>query len=409
MDAGKNEQGYALLTVLVMFVIFMSLGMTIFAHSYNSTKQNNSIEDDSQAVALAEMGISYFQAAVNNAYISNQPAVYDQVMAIMLADFEKKKGRPEGFYTDQAIALMADSLQTDLDGVEQAIAMEDQPDASFSIKNLVIEQHSKGIRIVYDSEGKEGEQEAELGAKLDIPISGVDPTGHPGPGSGEGGPPYVLPDFSVIPYPEGVSAYCQSPRSLNVDCQEILINGSRNYTANYNRLSGKTIYSTGSLVMGGNGNNMESIELHTDGSFSIDKNMNSLTASILEVKGSATFDGHLELWQDTGAFVGSSLKVMKHLDLNESSLYVGGSAAIGNQLNINENSKMCVAGNLSAKSINLKGKLYIKGTIQGRISGSPSYVNDQQFIEACGREAESGQPQLTIDWGKLINNIEYTY
>ncbi|MBT2644688.1 hypothetical protein J7I80_20940 [Bacillus sp. ISL-41] len=404
----KNDEGYALLTVLLVMIIFMSMGMTLFAHSYNSTKQNNIVEDNNQSVALAEMGITYYQTAIRNAYVTNKQPVDNQVESQLLSDFNNKKARPEGYYGDLAISLMFEAILRHLNTVSSTKSMDNQPGASFSIVDLSVEKVAEGINITYSSKGVEGDQKAMLGAELKIPIKGLETSRNPGSGSGGSGGFYALPDFNKIPYPENVSLSCKNPLSLSVNCSSILIENSKSYTGNYNGLSGKLIYANNSLSVSGNGNNMDDVRIHTNGDFSLGKNMNNLSNSILEIKKTGNFGSQLRV-DHAEIYTGENLNINGHLDLENSSVYIGGKATINKHLTIDANSKMCVAGDLAASKIDIAGQLYIKGTIKGKITGTPAYVNTQQFTTACGSPTQSTQPALTMEWGNIINNVKYTY
>lgn len=56
----KNQNGYALLVVLLMVVLFMGLAATFMAGSLSNAKQENIVDTSNQAVASAEMGVRYF-------------------------------------------------------------------------------------------------------------------------------------------------------------------------------------------------------------------------------------------------------------------------------------------------------------------------------------------------------------
>src|SRR6476620_5987891 len=63
----KNENGMALVTVLLMITVFSILGMAVISLSISNTKQVAKTEQEVQAVDLAEMGVIYYK----NAFIPN--------------------------------------------------------------------------------------------------------------------------------------------------------------------------------------------------------------------------------------------------------------------------------------------------------------------------------------------------
>ncbi|QHJ71593.1 hypothetical protein [Planococcus halotolerans] len=56
----KNQNGYALLIVLLMVVLFLGLSATFMAGSLSNAKQEKTVDTSNQAVASAEMGVKYF-------------------------------------------------------------------------------------------------------------------------------------------------------------------------------------------------------------------------------------------------------------------------------------------------------------------------------------------------------------
>ncbi|WP_422123044.1 hypothetical protein DHX103_15080 [Planococcus sp. X10-3] len=58
----KNQQGYALLVVLLMVVLFLGLSATFMAGSLSNAKQEQTVDASNQAVASAEMGVKYHSA-----------------------------------------------------------------------------------------------------------------------------------------------------------------------------------------------------------------------------------------------------------------------------------------------------------------------------------------------------------
>ena len=52
----KNEQGFTLVTVLLVIIIFMIVGVSAISQSFNTVKQNQLLEKKSQSTAIAEMG-----------------------------------------------------------------------------------------------------------------------------------------------------------------------------------------------------------------------------------------------------------------------------------------------------------------------------------------------------------------
>ncbi|TWT26275.1 hypothetical protein [Planomicrobium sp. CPCC 101110] len=60
MKQSNNQNGYALLIVLLMIVLFLGLSATFMAGSLNNATQEQTVDTTNQSVASAEMGVNYF-------------------------------------------------------------------------------------------------------------------------------------------------------------------------------------------------------------------------------------------------------------------------------------------------------------------------------------------------------------
>lgn len=62
MHRTRNQEGYALLIVLLMIALFMSISAAFIAGSLSHAKQEQTVDTANQAVAAAEMGTVYFNS-----------------------------------------------------------------------------------------------------------------------------------------------------------------------------------------------------------------------------------------------------------------------------------------------------------------------------------------------------------
>lgn len=63
MKQFKNEQGYALVVVLLLVVLFLGFFATFLAGSLNHITQERTVDTSNQSVAAAEMGVLYYTAS----------------------------------------------------------------------------------------------------------------------------------------------------------------------------------------------------------------------------------------------------------------------------------------------------------------------------------------------------------
>ncbi|PFA67282.1 hypothetical protein CN378_10560 [Bacillus sp. AFS015802] len=402
----KNEKGYALVTVLLIMVVFMVISLSFMSQSFTSVKQNKVVEKNNQSVALAEMGVSFYQLAVRNAYLSNQENIVSRVKEMMAADRRNRIEKSQDYYTGRVVSLMTQAMRTSLESEQTSLTIEDRENTSYSIQAVNISSQGNDIIISFTSLGTQENETSTLSAEMTIPIKDVGLT--EGGGESDTSTTYSLPDFTHIKKPSDLAGKCKNPPLIYDSCSEILVDGSASFSQNHNQLENKLIYTTGALQLTGNANNMSHTQIHTEGSMSLGKNMNGAEDIFLEVKGALSVGGQLRM-DRSNVQVGGSMSVDGHLEVEDQSfVYVGGSAGISKHLSISANSKMCVGGDLNADQLDIDGKLYVKGSVNGKIkSGEPVKVNQTDFEKYCGTLDSS--KDLSIKWGEIKNNIEYSY
>ncbi|MDQ6599834.1 hypothetical protein [Bacillus salipaludis] len=400
MDKLKNEEGYALITVLLIIVIFMVIFVSFMGQAFSSTKQNQVVEKTSHSVALAEMGVSYYKVEVQRVFESKQQSVNDQVINILKTD-------PQKDYKTEATRLMKDALQQDLGQTKPAVTIDGYPNATFTMKNFLatVISGTNKVRTTFDIVGTENGKNTTLNAEMEIDLKDINL---------EGGS--ITPEYNAVPKPENVSSTCTNPTTFsNISCPNgILINQDMTYSENYNGYVG-TIYSTADLALNGNGNKSNLI-LHAD-SVSLKGNLNSLTNLTLETEHDASFGGQLRV-DSSHIYIGGNMVTDDHVTLaTSSSLFARGNATIGKSLTIDSTSKMCVNGNFKADdlTINTSGKLFVKGTVtvtKGIPSGTQiikvTDPTDTYVRQQCGNTFDEYN---SIDWktttGTVVNNVDY--
>jgi cytoskeletal protein CcmA (bactofilin family) len=414
----KNNQGYALLTVLLTIVLFIMLFLSFMGQAFSTVKQNREVEKSSQSVALAEMGISYYHAEVKNIYEAKQKDVYDRVKQQIDQDRQNNSLQSTEMYKNMAARYMEDALKLSLQ--DRDVSIEGKPSDSVKITvdpgTIKFVPEKNEIQLVYRSTGKEEGKTASLSGNLAINIANPD--------LGGSGPELVLapPKFNIVKLPTTVKAGCTNPLSINNSgCTEIVVNETKTYNENTNKLANTLVYSDKDLTIAGNANSAENVQLHSN-NLTLGANMNNITNSVIETKNDATFGSQLRL-DSSKLYIGGNLNVAGHLDVQnvksnvsiKSSAFVRGTAKIDKQLNIYPDTIMCVKGDVRAETLNLtgelfvEGKIYIKGVLQNAFPGAV-YVNQNTNPEIlkqkCG--ATFDPPELFIGWGEHVtNNVVY--
>ena len=143
----KENQGYALITVLLIITIFGILSLAFMTKSISSMKQNTSVEKKSQSVEFAEMGATYFQYAVTNASKNLLPNVINTVEEERNQDINNKEFKSEDKYTERAITLLVNSLRNQLDST-----IEEREHLPLSIDPIFIEKNYSDQKIIINSQ-----------------------------------------------------------------------------------------------------------------------------------------------------------------------------------------------------------------------------------------------------------------
>lgn len=390
----KKEQGYALVTVLLVITIFMIVGVSAIGLSFNTAKQNQVIETKSQSTSVAEMGMTYYQAMIKNVYLANQQTINDSVK-------QGPKLSSNSAYSQSAASQMMSAVKSKIDSQTTPVYVDGKTDAYFRLKTPTAYDTTNN-KITLKVEGIDKDKTSTLSTDITIaPVaSGGDQTSGSSPLVALYSSTGVLISPNYIQKPS-VNILCQTPLTLdllNSICNNTaLILGAATYTQNVNNLLNKTYYSTGALTINKNANKMTGVNIHSEDSLTVGGNMNKGSGNVFETVHDATFGGQLRL-DLSKMFVGGNLNILDHFDLaNKSTAYVAGDATIAKSLSVDSTSTLCVAGILK-----VSGSVISAGSITNVILSA-----DPSFQTKC--TAPSTQT-VNITWGtQLFNNINYEY
>lgn len=414
----KNQSGYALVLVMLVFVLFVVIALSLMGRTFTSVKQNDVVEENYQSVALAEMGVSYFQLAVKNGFDSNKVDVLTMMRNQMYVDQQNKRLKDESYYIHLALTEMKARIEASLEDSMNAIAHSTKDIAGEKVASVAVgggEGHydlkyepfsiaGNGIKISFRSEGREGNQSAMLKATLEIPYEEItdDSTGENG-NPDEGGGVSKL--FDLIERPKGA---CVNPSSLG-SCSKVLFTKNEAVIqGNFNGSGNLLIYADGALDLSGNGNHSTIQKLHVERDLNIGKNMNHSSIELMEVKGDMSINGQFRL-SDSKVYIGGDFLTGGHFDLTDNSfMYVAGIADVGKHLNIDKTSTMCVGGgDIDFSKINVYGSLYIKNLGHKQRGMEKYYLDENSFNQACG--LQKTELSDVMNWGNIEKTIEYNY
>jgi hypothetical protein len=422
----KNQSGYALVLALLVIVVFMIIALFLMGRSYSSVKQNKIVEKNYQSVALAEMGVSFFQLAVKNGFDSNKEDVLANMRNQMLQDMENDYLRDESYYISKALEDMTGRIEGYLsDKLRATESADGEKEATINIEDSLyklsyppLNPSSEEIRISFASLGIKGDKAAKLSGTMTIPMKALTDDSSNGDDVTNGGETLT---FDKISRPDESAACTHPDKKLKKCPQYLFTDDSNEFSGNFNNGDIQLIYAYGSLDLEGNGNQAYIQQMHVERDLELNKNMNHSSIGLLEVKGDLILNSQFRL-SDSKLFIKQNLRTGDdgspgnqggHFELTDNSfMYVGGTAEIGKKFTIDSGSTMCVGGgdiffNKKTPQIDVLGKLYIKdtgGTKQSEVA--PYYVDAEVFNKACG--LDRGQIKL-FDWGNIQKTVDYDY
>jgi Tfp pilus assembly protein PilV len=415
----KNQSGYALVLVMLIFVLFTVIALSLMGRTFTSVKQNDVAEENYQSVALAEMGVSYFQLAVKNGFDSNKADVLTMVRNQMYLDQANDELKDDSYYINLALTEMKARLEGTIEDSLKAIAYANKEIAGGKVASVKVsdgEGHydlkytpfsisADDLEITFESEGIEGKQSATLKATIKIPYDEITDDSsdeNDEPDEGEG----VSKLFDEIDRPTGA---CENPKNLG-SCSKVLFTKDEAVIqGNFNGAGNLLIYADGSLDLSGNGNHSTIQKLHVERDLNIGKNMNHSSIELMEVKGDMSINGQFRL-SDSKVYIGGDFITGGHFDLADHSfMYVAGTADIGKHLNIDKESTMCVGGgDIDFSKMNVSGNLYIKDLGYKQRGMEKYYLDEDSFNQACGLQPRKLSDLMT--WGGNVEKtIEYIY
>ncbi|MFZ7945575.1 hypothetical protein [Neobacillus sp. 19] len=370
----QKEEGYALPTVLLIIVIFMIIMLSFMGQAFSSAKQNQVVEKSSQSVALAEMGITYYQVAVQNVYAAKIATINDEVKKQIADDRLKGSLKSNDEYVKLGVSKMKEAIKLGIASEKSKVIIDGKPNSSYSISEINYFEDTKENKILLKVVGNENGKTTTLSTEMNFApiISGL---------NNSSGSDYIAPTFNSILEPKPNDPkfpnYCKDPSSIGA-CGSISVSSpTKSFTDKLNNTSTKTIFSVGDLTFDtpANANNMTLMNIHSDKSITIGGNVQNANKVAIEAMGNLTVLGQLSLTQST--------------------VYVKGNATITKQLFLYSGSKMCVKGSFSAQKVHYKGGILV-------VKGS---MSDSDWAKACGIP-----PSVNLEWSdKVHNNVNYEY
>lgn len=410
----KNEKGYALVTVLLIITVFMIISLSFMGQAVNSVKQNQIVDVSSQSVSVAEMGVSYYQVAVKNAFLTKKLEYDNEIRTTSLTEEQIATG-----IVDAIKAVLPNGTKTTVDGKSDSLS-----DTYYIIDGVSVVNPTGIVDINFLVKGIKGTKETILNSEMSINLKDMKIT--------YGTDIPQLPGYIGITQPTNISSACIDPPD-NYDFKDgecpdgiLLTKTDPEYTKNFQKFNG-TVYatdSTGTLTLSGVGNK-SSLKIHAP-SLTLEGVQNNVTNVTIEVKEDLTFGGHFDATASS-LYVGGDVNVHGKFELHDNLdkmyyTFIRGSLTLDKNQNllIGTNNTVCVKDTVTATQMpDIKGTLFLsKGKINFPVdqsyftNGKIKYIEDLPATEVrshCGNTFDG--PDDYIDWGEHaqtnVDKVDY--
>lgn len=163
-----NQEGYALLTVLLVMVIFTGLAITFMGQGMSTAKQNKQVEHRTQAVDLAEMGTQYYANFIKEEFETISVEIQKDIDLYLKSEELKKQPQDqwEGLLKQRAVVKAKEILSNyAFTNVNKNVENESTRTLNFRIEN----PRFSGNAITFDAIGSvNGEKEVKISSILNI-------------------------------------------------------------------------------------------------------------------------------------------------------------------------------------------------------------------------------------------------
>ncbi|RKQ18040.1 hypothetical protein [Ureibacillus endophyticus] len=372
MKHQKNNNGFALVTVLIIIVIFTLLGTVLINISFTNAKQLNKTEDNMQAVDLSEMGIIYYK----NAFIKNAYNTFDTAVSTAKSELINQ-GR------EITVDNILNELSISVNDFKLPIRIPKEIPVSthrFEIIENSLSISSRNLKVIFESNGIMNGSTSKITATINLNIEEViDTILNGGSGTGDG---------------SGSSGNANRGKTL----MDITLSkdGLNDCTTCTKLKSGTVGYFYKTLT---NNASIHNTIAYISGSLlSSNKSNSSIKNSHLYITENVDFENLNAGVEKLKLFVGKTATIHNlNGTIKNSTIYVTKDLIFHNKVKEIKNSKICVGGQLTAKSFPEPDDTWKEGIYTcmrfGNIneSGNDSGTDVSTVIEEIKSQVEKGE------------------
>lgn len=430
-----NEQGYAMVIVLMLIVVITISSAVFMRASIGNAKQEKIVDENNLSVVAAEMGVDYYKNAIVNEFNNEKHNlnVLAQDEINNLVNSLEYKEKNNDIWVASKLEIIRQKLIIELrshfNEVVGSFSLEKTIDITvkFNKKGAIkADKIASGVIVKGIVTGHSGTYTKDLDFYITfiVPELIMDKTG-----GGSGGGNVTLDNVYPNPVPMGLpnctdnkSESCMGNNNTslqNKDSSTIYFsngfskeNGNLDFNTNHSKLyvnshfivhnannmnlSGSSLFVNGEFKVNQNSNNMNQSLIKVNGPFTVGQNMGNINDSTIIVNGSFKVGQNMQNATGSKICVNGSFKVDGNMKLERSEIYVIGSFTVGNDMNLGSSSKIYIYNPGADISSKYKGKVILLDS-------------DAIIREKCGYSGTSSSlPLIGLDWDDNHEiNVEY--
>ncbi|RDW16335.1 hypothetical protein CWR48_16965 [Oceanobacillus arenosus] len=365
MTKFKNEQGYALLVVVLLVVLIMGFFTFFMSASLSNTKQEQRVDQHNLSVVAAEMGVDYYTNAITNKF-------YEQSNGLLeFAQTEIGKiERPVDSDYNNIQSSVRDKLSSDLNNyVRNQLTNSIDPifkNSIFSFRLNNIKVESKDEYNIFVSGIVHGENTVDANPKiLTFDLTFSVPEFRPNPENNSGGG-LVIPDFDESQFPR-----------LNKPSQGCEFGNNKVEKISYKDCFVESDLDSDKLTID-NSHLYIGRDMTAKNDVNIDSSSLSIIGNLAGNKQNSDGINNFKINNNSTLYVGEDLEVKNDAELsNNSMLYVRGKLDSKNNFTVSGNTNITVVENMTVKNnVSLDNStLNIKGNLEGNKNNSDGINN----------------------------------
>ncbi|WP_078552414.1 hypothetical protein [Bacillus alkalicellulosilyticus] len=459
MKAIRNENGLALVVVLLIITVFTVLGLSLFALSVNSSKHAQVTEIDVQTVDISEMGFVHYSMRLED-FLEKEIQTYKPtIQTLMVNDLQANTLKSQEHYEK----MVADHLIARLHaaGVTEKLV---PPNGNRVIYNKFVDaKDNRQFQLIMENKNSDIFKEtipASAGGgqmlKLSVKSEGIHDDGLlksveatiefkidritlPHYVTGGTGHNYDLTQILIPPNPPNTctgtslttsTTNCKFSSSITIDAsnaniigQNYHITGTVTSKVNITSIQNTKMHMTGEFKQEQTIGRIEGSELYIgqDANFRNFNNNPAISSSKIVVIGDAVFPEPINGMSNSQIYVGGNATFRNtNNNITDSTVVIRGNATFLEPINIGANSSYFINGNARFNqrqlTIHSTAKVCVNGTVSELQHARSSYPrlftpDSANFSTVCtvpGTQAVAIGDNF-LKWFFDATNIDYTY